>query len=171
MFEHDEQMRRQLGLPNVWRLILAFVGGLLLGLLGSLLLGSLDWSGYLFVLIAPLLLGMIGSLTVGPLKKRPKFGGFGIGVISWFGVWLSVLGWESFQPQTISDCFHADPPCYPTTVTFWGGYVWLVLLGFFIAFCVGLVNVLVSWFITCIVLDEARRRANKPDSSQEPHTR
>jgi hypothetical protein len=146
--------------------MMAFIGGLLLGLLGSLLLSSLDWSGYLFVLIAPLLLGMIGSLTVGPHKKRPKLGGLGIGVISWFGVWLSVLGWQSFQPQTITDCLHTDSPCYPTTVPFWGVYAWLYLLVFFIAFCVGLLNVLVSWFITSIVLHVVRRQATKPKSSR-----
>lgn len=38
----------------------------------------------------------------------------------------------------------------------------LFLLGFMLYLCVGLVTVLVSWFITCIVLDEARRRANTP---------
>lgn len=129
MIGHDGQRNRQPGPTLPWRMM-ALVGGLVLGLLGSLLLGSLDWSGYLFVLIAPLLLGMIGSLTGGPRKKRPKLGGLGIGVISWFGVWLSVLEWESFQPQTITDCLHTDAPCYPTTVPFWGEYVWLYLLVF-----------------------------------------
>jgi len=143
--------------------MMAFVGGLLLGLLGSLLL---DWPGYLFVLIAPLFLGMLGSLTVGPRKKRPKLGGLSIGVISWFGVWLSVLAWESFQPQRVTDCLLTDAPCHPTTVPFWGEYTELFLFVFLLSLGVGLVTVLGSWFISSIVFDVVRRRATRRKSSQ-----
>lgn len=162
MIGHDEQARGQPGLALTWRVLLAFVGGLVLGLLGSLLLGSFDWSGKLFVLFGPLLLGMIGRLMVGTRAKDPEPGGLAMGWMSWFGVWLAVLGWESFQPQTISGCFHADPPCYPTTVPFWGEDAWFFLLGFFLYLIVGLVIVVVGVSITSIVLHVVRRRASWP---------
>jgi MFS family permease len=172
MTGHGDQMDRQRGLILAGHMMLAFVGGLLLGVLGSLLLGALDWSGNLFFLLAPLLLGIIGMLTAGPRTKRPALG-LGIGWMSWFGVWLAVLVWASFHPQTISDCFHADPPCYPTTVSFWGAYVWLNLFVFIVFLSVGLVNVLVGAAITSIAASIAtnivqravRRRTAMPKSS------
>ena len=165
MIEHADPMKSPPVLHIAWRMLMALAAGLAFGLLGSLLPGHPDWFGPLFLALAPLLtlLGMIGMLTVGPRKKRRLLGALGIGWLSWFGIWLAVLVWESFQSQMISDCFHADPPCQPTTVPFWGDYAWLFLFVFFFWLMVGLVYVLVGAVITGIVLNQ---RTSKPKSSQ-----
>jgi hypothetical protein len=168
MHGHAEQRKRRPGLPIVWRLILAFVGGLVLGMLGILLFGALGWRGLLVLLLSPLptLLGVVGRLTVGLRTKRPDLGGLGMGGLSCFGAWLAILGWESFQPQTRPfDCFQTDPgvPCSPTTIPFWGDSAWFFLLVFVFFLGVELVYVVVSVVGTSIVL---RQKAAKPESSQ-----
>jgi hypothetical protein len=163
MTGYDHQMSRQPGLPLIFCLLIALLAGLLVGLL-LILLGYLAWPGSLFLLLSPLpaLLGMIGRLVVGPRKKRPLLIWSGIGGLSWFVSWLSVLMWMSFQPQTIQDCSFPDGPCLQTTVSFWGDYAGELLFVFFFFLGVGLVYVLVGVVFTSIVLDSMRQRANKP---------
>lgn len=161
MNEHDDQMEKKPGLTVILRMLIALVVGLLLGFLGSLLFGQPDWSGELFLLLTPLLLGVVGMLTVGTRNKRPMKIGCGTGGLLWFGAWLSFLVWESFQPQTITDCFHDDPPCGPRIIPFWGEYAGLFLIVFLVYLGLGLLFVAVSVVSTSGVLEFARRIRNK----------
>jgi hypothetical protein len=94
-------------------------------------------------------------------NQRPLFNGLCTGWLAWVGVWLSFVVWESFQPQTITDCFLADPRCGPTTVPFWGGYAGLFLFFYLIFLGLGLFFVAVGSAITSLVLDFVRWIRNK----------
>lgn len=166
--QKDEQVNMRSAFFIIWRMIIALAAGLVLGLLVILLYSHLNWSiAFDPLFFSPLLLlGVVGRLIAGPPKKpRELLLGLGIGGLSWFGIWLTVLVWDSFQPQTVYDCFHADPPCSPTTVPFWGPYVLIDLFAFFLFLVVGLVFVIVGVVVTSIVLDAIHQRANRPESS------
>ena len=156
-------------LPMIWRLMIALAAGLVLGLLDSLLiLSHSDVPGSLNLLIffSLLLVGVIARLTVGPRKEYPELVGLRIGGIAWFGIWLAVLVWNSFQPQIIRDCLFSDGYCTPTTVPFWGPYIWIELIIFLFILLVGEVLVIVGVAVTTIVLDTIRWSAKKLTSSR-----
>jgi hypothetical protein len=160
-----EQTKREIGSAAIVRLLLALSVGLLLGFLGSHLFGQRDWSRPLFLLLAPLLLGMTGMLTVRTRKERLIKSGFSTGWLLWFGVWVAVLLWKWFQPETITNCSFPDGPCASTILSFGNAYAGSGFLVFVVFLAWGLALVVIGAALMESVMTSAQRRGNKPKAS------
>jgi hypothetical protein len=165
MNTHGEQTKREPGSAAIVRLLMAFSVGILLGFLGSYLFGQRDWSRPLFLLLTPLLLGIVGMLTVRTRKERLMKSGFSTGWLLWLGVWVAVLAWKWFQPQTITNCGFPDGPCASTTLSFGNAYAGFGLL-FFLGFLAwGSALVVIGAALMESVMTSTQRRGNKPNVS------
>lgn len=164
MNTHSEQTKREIGSAAIVRLLMALSAGLLLGFLGSYLCGQRDWSTLLF-LLAPLLLGMVGMLTVRTRKKHLMKRGFSTGWLLWVGVWVAVLAWKWFQPQTITNCGFPDGPCESTILSFGNAYGEAGFIVFLVFLAWGLAVVIIGAALMESVMTFDQRRGNKPKAS------
>ena len=162
MMRHEQLRKQSSGFPLLWRLLSAFVVGLLLGL--PVIFRAGDPSNFLsvFILSSPFLplLGVLGRLAAAR-TKRPFESGSWLGCLAWFGIWLVVLLWVILVPETVSSCF--PDVCFEKK-SFWDIEFWwvgLVLLGVYLAW--GLLLVLAGVAVTHFVL---KRIASTPTSSR-----
>jgi hypothetical protein len=148
----------------IWRLLIAFVAGLVLGLVVSFLASAFGWS-LPVVLLVPLLtlLGVLGRLAAA--RTNPPFqSGWGLGGWALFGIWLAAELWTVLTPYTVQDCFVNCYPDPPTTESFWAYSLWPLVLAISVfLLAAGQLVVLAGVAVTHLVL---KLIANTPASSR-----
>jgi hypothetical protein len=159
MMEHATLRKPSSGFPLLWRLLIAFVAGLLLGLPGYFLLNGFGGAFPVLVLVPPLL-GGLGRLAAAR-TKRPLWSGSWLGGLAWFGTWLAGVLWLILDPPAVQVCIPScDGQAIPEDSIWVSGLAPLILAIYVIFLLVLLPLVLAGVAVTHFVLKQiAKSRA------------